>query len=48
MTGVLPFSIGFILGIWAGLVIAAGVIVWYHDKDNYWRENDVRDRYEAR
>lgn len=48
MNSILPFGIGFVFGIWTGLVIAAGIAVWYSEKDNYWRERDVRDKYEPR
>lgn len=46
MTDLISFSLGFVFGIWAGLVAAAGIAVWYSEKDNYWRERDVRDKYE--
>ena len=48
MNDLISFTVGFVFGIWAGLVAAAGIAVWYSDKDNYWRERDVRDKYEPR
>ena len=46
MNDLISFSLGFVFGIWGGLVAAAGIAVWYSERDNHWTERDIRGVYD--